>query len=647
MIMRTLRICIIEDNLPSTSGPQSIALAALRSAAVAQGHRVITLIAGDSETVRHYDGEEPGDPPLSETTLAVPAISGTRTMRASYRTYQWLSERHFDLIFAGAHQSPLYYSLLAKRQGTDFRTTAFCTVVTALTAAELSSEGRFLDGIEHLIADEIERAVIERSDAVIAADADVDDWIRGQDWPRPATFLRAPVAGDSDEAAQEWSELFRRIIAGVVEHSDEHGDPIATRDRKPLVSACIVSFNRHRLLSQAIQSIQDQTYPNIEIIVVDDASDAPESAIQLDRIAVELEGCGGRLIRHERNRYLGAARNTAARHATGEYLFFLDDDDIAKPDQIATLVDVATFTNCDIVNSFCDRHFGEDRPAPDQGSPERWIMLGNVPSVGLFHNLFGPASALIKTASFTRLGGFSEAHGVGHEDWEFFAKASLAGMNLQLVPRALFWYRHTPGSMIQTIDPHQSMARNISAYLHHIPKPLHPACVLAIGLDRRQGAMQHELSGSREQLAATRDEVARLQQRVSLLEQENRDLLAACRTALGAPATSTPQSALDQYWESRSWRLGRILRIIRGISLRNRQPEVRPVIRSWIEAAMTISAIRGTISWEVLGSARAIRRAIHRPVRPGTSGHGRSAAPRLRQGGIDPTIRAPATEESA
>ena len=647
MTMRRLRICIIEDDLPSTSGPQSIALAALRSAAVAKGHRVITLIAGESETVRHYEGEEPGDTPLSETTLAVPAISGTRTMRASYRAYQWLSGRPFDLIFAGAQHSPLYYSLLAKRQGIDFRATMFCTVVTALTATALSSEGRFLDSIEHLIADEIERAVIQRSDAVIAADADVDDWIRGQDWPRPATFLRAPMAGDSDEAAPEWSELFRRIIASVVERSDEHGDPTA-RKRKPLVSACIVSFNRHDLLSQAIRSIRNQDYDNIEIIVVDDASDSPDSAAQLDRIAVELASCGGKLIRHEQNRYLGAARNTAARHASGEYLFFLDDDDIAKPDQISTLVDVAISTGCDVVNSFCDRHFGENPPAPDQVSPERWIMLGNVPSVGLFHNLFGPASALIKTSSFARLGGFSEIHGIGHEDWEFFAKASLAGMNLQLVPRALFWYRHTPGSMIQTIDPHRSMTRNVAAYLRHIPPPLHSACLLAIGLDRRQGALLHELSASREQLAAARNEVMHLAQRVSVLEQENRDLLSACRTALGAPATSTPQSALDQYWNSRSWQLGRILRIVRGIFIGNRQPEVRPTINSWIEAATTISAIRATISWEILGPARAIRRAVQHPARPGTPRLRRAAAEGLRKGRLEQkAIGSAAAEDTA
>ncbi len=226
-------------------------------------------------------------------------------------------------------------------------------------------------------------------------------------------------------------------------------------------------------------------------------------------------------------------------------------------------------------------------------------------------------------------GAGSQAARIRLQDWEFFAKASLAGMNLQLVPRALFWYRHTPGSMIQTIDPHRSMARNVAAYPSHIPKPLHSACLLAIGLDRRQGALQHEVSALREQISAARNELALLQRQVTQREQENRDLLAACRTALGAPATSTPQAALDRYWDSRSWRLGRILRIVRGISVRNRPPEVRPVIHSWIDAATTIAAIRATICWEILGSLRALRRA--------TSGH------RMRDGN---RIRRPSTAKT-
>lgn len=159
-------------------------------------------------------------------------------MRSSYRTYQWLSGRPFDLIFAGARRSPLYYPLLAKRQGIDFRGTTFCSVVTALTESDLSAEGRFLDGIDHLIDHEIERATIVRSDAVIAADGKDADWLRGRDQAIPAMFLLAPTAGDPDATAQEWRELLQRLIATRTRPPDDRDDRAVARDRKPLVSAC-------------------------------------------------------------------------------------------------------------------------------------------------------------------------------------------------------------------------------------------------------------------------------------------------------------------------------------------------------------------------------------------------------------------------
>lgn len=96
----------------------------------------------------------------------------------------------------------------------------------------------------------------------------------------------------------------------------------------PLVSAVIPTHNRAVLLARAIQSVLRQTYPHIEIIVVDDASvDNTREIVQA------IRDPRIRYVRHEVNRGGAAARNTGVRTATGAYIAFLDDDDEWEPEK--------------------------------------------------------------------------------------------------------------------------------------------------------------------------------------------------------------------------------------------------------------------------------------------------------------------------
>ncbi|MGA2027480.1 MAG: glycosyltransferase, partial [Syntrophobacteraceae bacterium] len=110
----------------------------------------------------------------------------------------------------------------------------------------------------------------------------------------------------------------------------------------PMVSVCLTTFNRPHLLAQALESLRSQDYPNFEVLLVDDGSDQPEALAFLDRLEPEFKSRGWRIIRQE-NSYLGAARNTGARHAHGEYLLFMDDDNYAEPHEISTFVRVAGY----------------------------------------------------------------------------------------------------------------------------------------------------------------------------------------------------------------------------------------------------------------------------------------------------------------
>lgn len=97
-----------------------------------------------------------------------------------------------------------------------------------------------------------------------------------------------------------------------------------------LVSVIVPTFNRCFMVKQAIHSVLRQSYPCIEIIVVDDAS-------QTDVISELKKSFGGgiKYIRHNINRGAAAARNTALRFARGEFCAFIDDDDLWYPEKLS------------------------------------------------------------------------------------------------------------------------------------------------------------------------------------------------------------------------------------------------------------------------------------------------------------------------
>ncbi|EPX2175882.1 TPA: glycosyltransferase [Serratia marcescens] len=209
---------------------------------------------------------------------------------------------------------------------------------------------------------------------------------------------------------------------------------------EPLVSVCLVHHDRSHLLQQAIASLKTQTYSNFEVILVDDGSVKDESRRYLDLLNKEFSEKGWKIIKSSNN-YLGAARNLAAKHASGEFLIFMDDDNVAKPHEIETFVRAAVHSGCDLLTTPSDLIYGDEFPSPFRKMKDCWLPLGADLNVASFANCFGDANAMIRKSVFDSVGGFTEDYGIGHEDWEFFCRVALAGHKMQLVPEALFWYR--------------------------------------------------------------------------------------------------------------------------------------------------------------------------------------------------------------
>lgn len=105
-----------------------------------------------------------------------------------------------------------------------------------------------------------------------------------------------------------------------------------------LVSVIIPTYGRPEYLKRAIKSVQEQTYSNIEIIVVDDNDPQCLYRKQTEKVMEEyIRQKNVFYLQHECNKNGSAARNTGLGIAKGEYVTFLDDDDEMRPERVELL----------------------------------------------------------------------------------------------------------------------------------------------------------------------------------------------------------------------------------------------------------------------------------------------------------------------
>lgn len=118
----------------------------------------------------------------------------------------------------------------------------------------------------------------------------------------------------------------------------------------PLVSIIIPVYNSEKYLYQCLWSVAQQTYSNIEVIVIDDCSTDSSLSIVNDFFGVYKTPY--KIIRNPKNVNVSASRNSGIAESNGEYIFFLDSDDIIHSDYISCFVNYLQNGNYDYV--FCD-----------------------------------------------------------------------------------------------------------------------------------------------------------------------------------------------------------------------------------------------------------------------------------------------------
>ncbi|GAA04679.1 glycosyltransferase family 2 protein [Photobacterium leiognathi] len=119
-----------------------------------------------------------------------------------------------------------------------------------------------------------------------------------------------------------------------------------------LVSVIIPVYNRAKIIDRTLDSVAAQTYKNIEIIVVDDCSDdSEELLVKLGNYNLDIK-----YIRHKKNMHGGASRNTGIDASKGDYIAFLDSDDIWADDKIERCVNRGMSENEILYSKIEDRN---------------------------------------------------------------------------------------------------------------------------------------------------------------------------------------------------------------------------------------------------------------------------------------------------
>jgi GT2 family glycosyltransferase len=205
------------------------------------------------------------------------------------------------------------------------------------------------------------------------------------------------------------------------------------------VSVIVPTRNRIQKLERCLRSVLEGTYPQLEVVVVDDCSDEdPTPFLRSNFPSVKV-------YRNESRKLLSESRNLGAFASQGELLFFLDDDNVVAPDAIESLV--RAIEGSSTLAVVCPVIFYLGRPSRiwttsiTKGRVPGSYVLGTKPLAGpaetfSFHDAF-----MVRRSAFERVGGFdSHAFPIHFSELDFAYRVHGLGYDALVSPSAKVWH---------------------------------------------------------------------------------------------------------------------------------------------------------------------------------------------------------------
>ena len=305
-------------------------------------------------------------------------------------------EHRFDAIEFGVSGGFGFRAVQAKRAGLAFADVPLVARLDDTSRRRRESEQRWPADIGELERDYAERYTFENADERILPDPAVAEYVGRLGWAARPRFT--PATG------------------------------------QPLVTIGIAHYNLGRYLPETLASLAAQTYPHLEVVVIDDGSTDAHSREVFDRLEAGYPAF--RFLRQS-NAGIGATRNRCLWEARGEFFIPVDADNVARPEMVGRFV-TALQHDPDVSAMSCYYIAFDDA--------ENQLYAGRPTSgphtLAAVRNVYGDANAIFRSADLRAVGGYETDRGTSCEDWELFVKLANAGRRVDVVPDHLFQYRH-------------------------------------------------------------------------------------------------------------------------------------------------------------------------------------------------------------
>lgn len=239
-----------------------------------------------------------------------------------------------------------------------------------------------------------------------------------------------------------------------------------TAEGQPSLDVCVTYYNLGPYLPYLLESLAQQTSQDFSLYVVDDGSTDAQSVETFEQMRIRHRRPHWHFVRIE-NSGLSAARNYAATLGRGEYLMFVDADNLAPPQMVERFLSAIRLSGDDCLTSYLLQFDREGWADSYIHSPlYLYAPTGNAPVLGIIANEFGDANCIVRRSVFDAVGGFStDLHkSLTGEDWEFFARLSLAGYHLDVIPEFLVYYRYRDNSLIRSTEMYLNYMRVLRVY---------------------------------------------------------------------------------------------------------------------------------------------------------------------------------------
>lgn len=228
-------------------------------------------------------------------------------------------------------------------------------------------------------------------------------------------------------------------------------NPFKSKTKQPLVSVIILSYNHASYIKEAIDSVLDQSYKNIEIIIIDDNSTDGSAAI------LKNYKDKARIFFFKENQGVCSSLNFGFSHAKGQFLIRLDTDDKFKKNAIEELVDFLQ-KNPDVDFVYYPAiYFGEKSGLmKTQEFDVHRLKLEN----------YIHCSALMKKEVFIKNQGFDlYLNRLYLEDWEFWINAAENGFVGKMLDRPLLFYRQYGNIRASRNRPTKKIERTVIRHI--------------------------------------------------------------------------------------------------------------------------------------------------------------------------------------